>query len=49
MNDKKYTSCIQKIATELGEDKNRVKKIIDDKYQKDKIFKLIVQIKTVTR
>lgn len=50
MNEsKKYNSCIENISIKFDKPKQEIKKVIDKKYNEDKIFRLQTQMKIVIK
>ena len=49
MNTEKYNTCLEQISNYLKVDFKKTKKVIDEKYKNDNIFKIQTQINIITR
>jgi hypothetical protein len=47
MNDKKYKKCIENVSQQLKISHDDVKKVVDEKYKSDVIFRLQTQMKII--
>lgn len=49
MNTEKYNNCLEQISKHLSIDFKKTKKVIDEKYKSDNIFRIQTQINIVTK